>query len=803
MGILGDFRHALRALARSPGFAAAAALTLSLGIAANTVIFSVADAALLRPLPYRQPDRLVVLWEGRAARPLERNVISAANFLDWRSQSRSFEDMALSTWSGVTLADGGSPERLAGRAVTANLFSVLGVAPQLGRSFTAEEEAPGGPAALMLSHVLWMRRFGGDPGVVGRSVRTDSGSSLIVGVMPRGFRPLGTEEYWEPFRFTQDAVRNWGRFAVGWGRLKPGVTLAAAQREMSLIARRLERTRPDFDAGWDVRLVPIAEDVSGSARPLLLILAGAVVLLFLLGCANVANLLLGRALAREKESAIRTALGASGARIARQWIAEGLLLAGGGCAAGLAAAAWALHVVMAAAAGKLPRLEEASLSGRSILFAAAVSAAVGLAFGLVPGARRRKRDLASSLSGGDRATAGRRAAFWKGALAASQIAIALVLLTGAGLLARSLENLGRVRPGFDPANVLTFRITLPETRYATASSQYDFFEALGERVRRLPGVRSAGIINTPPLGGFGPGTSFLPEGSPPVAAGDKPTADIRTIGDGALAALGIPLIAGRGFEGSDRPGTPPVVLVNRTLADRFFGRESPIGRRLSVSWGLPEGKGPVEIVGVVGDVRLADVDRPARPAIYYSARQSPNSMMTLAVKAASDPEPLLPMIRSEVAALDPTIAIERPATLDTLLARSLEGRRLPMIFLGPFSLAALLLAAVGIYGVLAFAVRERTQEIGIRIALGARGSDVRRLVLGRAALLTGAGLAAGGAAALLATRFLRSLLFGVEPTDPVTFAGVALGVAAVALVASWLPARRAERLDPVRALRSE
>ncbi len=776
---LRDLRHAFRALARSPGFTTAAAATLALGIASNTVIFSLADAVLLRPLPYRQPERLVVLYEGRRSQPQHRNVVSAANFLDWKSQSRSFEDMALSTWSGVTLVDSGSPERIAGRAVTANLFSVLGVAPRIGRTFSAQEEAPGGPAAILLSHGLWIRRFGGDPGVVGRPVRTDEGSALVVGVMPLGFRPLGTEEYWEPFRFTEDALKNWGRFAVGWARLKPGVSVEAAQQEMSLIARRLERARPDFDAGWDARVVPIAEDVSGSARPLLLVLAGAVVLLFLLGCANVANLLLGRALTRQKETAIRMALGASGPRIAGQWIAEGLLLASAGCAAGLAASAFGLRAVQAAAAGKLPRLEEAALSGRSVVFAAAVSAAVGLAFGLLPALRRRKRDLASALSGGDRATAGRRAAFWKGALAASQIALALVLLTGAGLILRSLERLGRVEPGFDPADVLTFRMTLPESRYRTAASQNELFEELGARVRRLPPVRAAGVINTPPLGGVGPGTSFLPEGAPPVAAADKPTADIRTVGPGALEALGIPLLAGRGFAESDRTDTPPVVLVNRTLARRFFGGGSPIGRRLSVSWGLPSGNGPVEIIGVAGDVRLSDVDRPARPAIYYAARQSPNSMMTLAVKAATDPESLLPMIRKQLAALDPTIAIERPATLEALLARSLEGKRLPMIFFGPFSLAALLLAAVGIYGVLAFSVRERTRELGIRIALGAQDSDVRRLVLGRAAVLTGTGLAAGAVAALLTTRFMRSLLFDVDPADPITLAAVALGVAAV------------------------
>jgi len=801
MGLLRDLRHALRALARNPGFALAAAATLALGIAANTVIFSLADAILLQPLPYRSPERLVVLWEGRLSRPGEKNVISAANFLDWRRQSRSFEQMALSTWSGLTLTDSGSPERLSGRAVTANLFSVLGVAPRLGRTFAAEEEAPGGPAAILLSHGLWMRRFGGDPNVVGRKVGTDSGPALVAGVMPKDFRPLGDEEYWEPFRFTEQAG-SWGRFAIGWARLKPGVSAGQAQLEMSEIARGLERVRPESDAGWGVRVVPIAEDVSGSARPLLLVLAGAVMLLFLLACANVANLLLGRALAREKETAIRTALGASRFSIARQWIAEGLLLAGAGCAVGLAAAAWALHAIAARTAGRLPRVEEAALSGRSVLFAAAVSSAAGLAFGLLSGAKRRNGDLAASLSGGDRATSGRCAALWKAALVSTQVAIALVLLVGAGLIARSLGELGRVRPGFDPEGVLTFRMTLPESRYATARSQNDFFEEVAARVRAIPGVRAAGLVSTPPLGGFGPGTSFLPDGSPPVAAGEKPTADIRTVDPGGLAALGIPLLAGRGFAESDRAGSPPVVVVNRTLADRIFGGRA-VGRRLNVSWGLPDGNGPVEIVGVAGDVRLASVDKPARPTIYYSTLQSPNSLMNLVVKSSGDPEALLPKIREEVTALDPLIAVERPATLEALLDRSLEGRRLPMLFLAPFSAAALLLAAVGLYGVLAFAVRERTREVGIRVALGAGRADVLRLVLGRAAVLVGAGLAAGAAAALFAARFLGSLLFEVAPSDPATFAAVALGVAAVSLAASWLPARRALRIDPARALRSQ
>ena len=802
-GLTRELRHALRGLARSPRFAAAAALTLALGIGANTVIFSLADAVLLRPLPYRDPGRLVVLWEGRLTRPGVRNVISAANFLDWKRQSSVFEDMAISTWSGLTLVGSGPPERIAGRAVSANLFSVLGVSPEIGRTFSADEEAPRGPAAIVLSQGLWKRRFGGDPGIVGRAIRTSEGTATVVGVMPRGFRPLGTEEYWEPFRFNEDALRHWGRFAVGWARLKPGVTLSAAQAQMSQIARRLEGLHPDFDAGWGARVVPIAEDVAGDARPLLLVLGGAVALLFLLACANIANLLLVRILARARETAIRKALGATRARLARQWMAEGLVLAAAGCAAGLAIASWGLDVVAAAAAGKIPRIEEAALGVRGFAFAAAVSAAVGIAFGLLPVARRARAELAGQLSGGARTTEGGSAAAWKAALAASQIAIALVLLVGAGLLARSLEALGRVSPGFDPSQVTTMRMTLPESRYPALRQQADFFDSLAARVRGLPGVLAAGVVNVPPLGGMGPGTTFAVVGAPPPPAADKPVADIRTADPGALAALGVPLVAGRGLAEEDGAGAPPVVLVNGALARRFFGGESPIGRRLDVSWGPPEAKAPVEIVGVVGDVRLSSLDEPARSTIYYPARQSPNSLMTLVVKGAPGAPPLLPLIREELKRLDPDIPIERPATLETLLARSFEGRRLPMILLGPFALAALALAAVGLYGVLALAVRDRTREIGIRIALGARAGDVRRLVLGRAALLTGAGLAAGAGAALGATRAMKSLLFGVAPTDPLTFTAIAAVVAAVSLAASWLPARRATRIDPIAALRSE
>ena len=385
----------------------------------------------------------------------------------------------------------------------------------------------------------------------------------------------------------------------------------------------------------------------------------------------------------------------------------------------------------------------------------------------------------------------------------SQIAIALVLLVGAPLLARSLEALGRVSPGFDPAGVLTLRLTLPESRYATGQQQADFFDTLAARVRGLRGVAAAGVVNTPPLGGMAPGTTFGVGGAAPPPAADRPVADIRTADPGALAALGIPLLSGRGFADTDRPGTPLVVLVNRTLARKFFGSETPVGRRLDVAYGPPEAQAPVTIAGVVGDVRLTSLDEPARPTIYYPTRQSPNSLMPLVAKASPDAPPLLPIIRDELRRLDPNIPIERPATLESLLARSFEGRRLPMLFLGPFALAALALAAVGVYGVLALAVRERTREIGIRIALGARASDIRRLVLGRAALLTGAGLTAGAGAALIATRALKSLLFGVAPTDTITFAAVAAGVAAVAIAASWLPARRATRIDPMTTLRSE
>ena len=796
-----DLRYAARQLARRPGFTAIAVLTLALGIGASTAVFSVVNSILLRPLSYRSPDQLVMVWERNSARPRDRNVVNPANYLDWNDRATSFTGLAAFTWSQTTFT-GEDPENVDGRAVTPNFFSVLGLNPTLGRVFTAEEALPGGPPVILLSDGLWRRRFGADSGVVGRAVPIAGGTAVVVGVMPPALRPLpwGSEEYWEPFRLDAGNRVRSGRYAQVIGRLRPGVTLDRAQADMSTIARDLEREHPEFDTGWGATVLPLAGQVVGSARQALLVLLGAVSLVLLIACANVGNLMLARAEGRRREFAVRTALGAPRWRLVRQWLLESGLIAVAGGGAGLLLAAWAVDLLVVSGPHSLPRLAEIGLDTRVLWVAGFVSLATGALVGL-PAALG---GVGGSLAAGResvRVTTDARAARLRNGMVVVQVSLALVLLAGAGLLVRSLQHLMAIDPGFDPRQLLSATVTLPRGTYPDGARGSAFYARLLERVRGLPGVTAAGAVDFIPLAEPTAATRFTIVGRPAPVPGQWTSADIRVIDPGYFAAMGIPLLRGRAPTVADGATSPPIVVINETMARRYWPDADPIGQRLQVNWTHPEAH--PEIVGVVGNVHLGTVDSDFRPMIYYVQAQDPSGSMTLVLRHTGGAAPLTTALRATVRELDPNLPLTDVATMSSRLVQSTADRRYPMLLLSVFAALAVVLAAIGLYGVLSYTVSRRTREIGVRIALGAQGADVLRLVVGGGMRLTLIGIVVGLAGAALAARALGHLLYGVTASDPVTLAGVAVLLSAVALLAAYLPARRAARLDPVVALRTE
>ena len=794
-----DLRYAVRTLFRSPGFTLVAVLTLALGIGATTAIFSVVDGVLLKPLPYASPDRLVVVWESKGASA--HNVVNPANYLDWRARAHSFAEMGLFTWSAMTLA-GDQPEHVQGLAVSTNMFGVLGVRPLLGRAFVAADADSGVERRVVLSYGLWVRRFGADSGIVGRSIPLVGGVARVAGVMPPGFRPLWEEDYWEPFRFNAWARSHDGRYAVAVARLKDGVSPARAQAEMTVITRGLERDYPDFDTGWGATVVSMADQVVGHARRALLVLLGAVTFVLLIACANVGNLLIARAASRERETAVRTALGASRLRVVRLWLVECLLLAGAGAGAGVLLASWGVTLLKALAPDSVPRLEDVGLDARVLAFTAGVALASAVLLALVTGRRQSARDAAGALRSGDgRATAGRAASRFRGVLVASEVALALVLLVGAGLLVRSLARLLAVAPGFDPSHVTSVHLALDGQAYAQPARQAVFWHELLDRLRSRPGVQVAGAITFLPLAGPGAATSYTVIGQPPPAPGQEPVADIRIVDADFFHAMNIPLVRGRLFGADDTPAGAEVAVVNELLAKRTWPGEDPIGRRVKVAWTHADAE--VTIVGVVGDIRDRALDAEVRPTLYYSLDQEPASEMNVVLRTTAAPAALAGELRSAVRALDPQVPLGTVTTMDETVAASTLNRRFPMQLLALFAALAVALAAVGIYGVLAYTVRLRTREIGVRLALGARPEAVVRMIVGSGLGFLLAGVGVGVAGALAATSALRSLLFGIGPLDPPTFMAVAALLVGIALLASWLAARRAAKVDPVVALRSE
>jgi predicted permease len=800
--VLQDLRQAGRALRKSPLFTGLAVATLALGIGSTATILTVVDRVLLRPLPYRDSQALVKVWERNDGLHVERNIVNPQNFLDWRDRAKSFSGLASYTWSSMVITDGDIPERVLGRAVTPDMFTVLGASPALGRTFTDAEALPGAASVIILSDGLWRRRFGGDPNVVGTTVHTSDGTATVIGVMPRTFRPLGNEEYWDAFKLdpAQRAQRR-GRYAMVVGRLAPGAALEHAQQEMDGIAKSLEKENPLSDAGWGISVIPMRDDTVQEARTVLWMTLGAVSLVLLITCANVGNLMLTRALARGREAAVRTALGATRWRLARQWLAENLLLASAGGALGLLLATWGVALIVSAQPASVPRVHEIAIDGRVFAGVTAITVCVGLLIALPAALQGRGARLSAALHGDTgRTTGSARVSRFRAGLVVAQMSLAVTLLFGAGLLLRSIARLSAVEPGFDPNNVLSVAVGMPDATYPDADRQTAFVRGIETRLAALPGVRAVGAVNFLPLTGMDAATSFVPLDRPAPPPGQDPVAAIRIADPNYFSTMHIPLRRGRLFTDADREKTLPVVVVSDALARRTWPGEDPVGKELTISWTHADQH--VTVIGVVADVRV-ELDEDPRRMIYYPIAQQGSGYMNLVIRADADPAALAPAVRAAIHDADRSIPAEDLATMATWITRSMADRRDPMFLLALFAGLAVTIAAVGVYAVLSYGVAQRTREIGVRIALGALPASVVRMVLASGLRLALAGIAIGLVAGFFASRALGKLLFQISPADPFTFGAVALLLALVALTATWLPARRAARVDPMVALRTE
>jgi len=811
--LLKDVRYGVRGLLKRPGFTAIAIITLALGIGANTAIFSVVNTVLLRPLPFRAPGELVTLWERNPKQGYEQNPPAAGNFVDWRDQNRVFAQMAIYAPSRkFNLALGDQPERISGAAVSSSLFELLGVRPVQGRTFSSEEEQPGNDQVALISHNLWQRHFAADLNPVGRTITLDSRPHTIVGVMPEGFQfPGGSgtvlriftpapAELWVPLALDADTLRQRSSHSLNViGRLKPGVTVEQATTEMDAIQQRLEQQYPTFFIGSNVKLVPLPEQIVGTARRPLLVLWGAVVFVLLISCANVANLLLSRSSSRKKEFALRTALGAGRTRIIRQLLTESLLLSFAGGIAGALLAAWGVHVLSTIVPLDFPRREEIAIDGWVLGFTLLVSMLTGIIFGLAPAIQSTKMDLTDALKSSGRNSAGSSHRHsLRSLLVMSEMALALILLIGAALMIQSFLRLRQVGAGFSSDNVLTMELSLPRNSYPR-DRRPDFFQQLIERTKSVPGVQLVAAAKSLPLSGDNMNFAFDIEGRP-FPPGRSPGADCRFVTADYFKALRIPLIKGRVFSESDGPQAPHVLLINNTMADRFFPNEDPIGKRLEL--GINSFNG--EIIGIVGNVKHVALDADVNSEVYAPYSQAPFwTDMTLLVRTSGDPMSLAGAMRNELGTLDKQVSIGKVRTMDTIAAESVAQPRFRTLLLGVFGISALLLASVGIYGVMSYAVTQRTQEIGIRMALGAQVGDVRKLVIRNGMRLALVGVAIGLAGAFGLTRLMASLLFGISATDVPTFAAISVGLVAVALIACYIPARRATKVDPLVALRYE
>jgi putative ABC transport system permease protein len=798
-----DIQYATRRLLKAPGFTAVAVVTLALGIGANSAIFSVVNGVLLKPLPFPESERLVGMYHVSEG---NRVTMSGPNFTDVARMATSLENAAAISTTRVTLTGVGEPARLPVAEVSASLFNVLRVRPALGRAFNADENTPGRTNLVILSDGLWRQRFGGDPGVVGRQIMLDGVSREVVGVMPRDFAYPSESQAWLPIAYNGSFVSgqraNWYLDVVA--RLKPGVTQQQAAAEVETLARNLEKQYPNANAKVGITTYPLLEAMVGDVRRPVMILLGAVGFVLLIACANVANLLLARAASRGSEMAVRTALGAGRGRLVAQLLTESVLLSLVGAGLGLLLSVWCVELLEGLEPGGIPRLDNVGVDATVIVFTIAIAFVTGIVFGLIP-AFTATRGMSGALKEGGRgAVTSRGGARVRGALVVAELALAVMLLAGAGLLMRSFLKLQSVDPGFKPEQALTFELTLPDARYAEDPQRLAFFDQLLPKLRGLPGVRSASAILGLPLTDLDLIISFDIAGRPPLPPADRPAMQVRVATPDYFNDVGIPLTRGRGFTEDDKEGMPRVLLITESAARQYFPGEDPIGKSIVLGWGRGRGRrAGGEVVGIVGDVKDAGLNEPNAPQVYLPYRQWPVSFMTVVVKTAVPPASLAGAARAQVSSIDPNLPLSNVATFDAVVAKSIAPQRFYMLMLAIFASVALVLAAIGIFGVLSYAVSQRTREIGIRMALGAPVSSVVRLIVRQAMVLVLCGVAAGTITGLFVSQAMIKMLFSVEPSDPATFASVAALLVAVALFASYLPARRATRVDPVVALRAE
>jgi len=804
-----NFRYFHYIFRRNPGFACLAVLILAIGIGANTAIFSLVDTVILRPLPYKDPSRLAMIWQSVKARGLSQIPFSQADFIDFRKQSRSFESLAAVyiDKEEYALTGSGDPEQVRGIAVTANLFSLLGIQPALGRDFLPDEDKAGNQRKVILSHGLWQRRFAGERSIVGKTIQLDRQPYTVVGVMPRGFSfpppmkfGVGTmpsgKELWVP-TVLNAANRDYHPLAV-IGRLKPDVQIDQARAELDTLAHSLELSYPKSNSGVGTSVSVMLEQVVSNVRPALLVLLGTVACVLLVACVNVANLLLARAASRGKELAVRTALGARRRDLIQQMLAENFALAVPGGALGVLLAVWATDLLRTLPNTDLPRLAELSVNPAALAYASLLAVLTGLAAGLVPALTASRVDLNDALKQGSRTISGGGQHRLRNLLVISQIAVALVLLTGAGLLIRSFRQLIEMDPGFRSKNLLTMELRLPHSRYTQPRQLIEFEDQLRTRIRAMNGVESVGAVNSLPIVGFQGASLLQLEGRQAGSLNNGIMAGQRVVSPQYFATMGIPLQAGRDFDEHDIQTAMPVVIVNQTLASRYYPGESPIGKRIRVN---EPGEPWQTIVGVVGDVRHSGLTVAPDPEIFTPYMQDPWGVMAFVIRTHGDSDSLAAAVRTQLWSVDKEQPVSRMSTMDRVLSDSLAGRRLTLILLGSFAGAALLLALMGIYGVIGYAVVQRTSEIAIRMALGAQRATVWKLVLLHAAGLSGIGVLVGLAASLGLTRWMSAMLFQVRPNDPVTIIVVAILVMSTALLASSLPTLRATRINPVEALR--
>ena len=813
--LLQDVKFALRILWKNRGVTLIAIAALALGIGANSAIFSVVNAVALRPLPYKDSERIFKIWGSLNQEGLDELEASAPEYVDYTERLKSFERVAAYSTQGFNLTGVDEPERIQGATVTESLLPLLGVEPARGRVFRAEEDKPGGDDVAVISHGLWQRRFGSDPNVVGKQIALDGRTVEVVGVMPEGFYfPDKDAELWKPIAFDAEllAPNNRGsHFLEVVGRIKPGVSFEQAQAEIASTAQQIGQDHAaNYPRGFGAKIRPLHEEVVGDLSFTLYIMLGAVGFVLLIACANVANLMLARAAARQKEVAVRTALGATRLRIVRQFLTESVLLALAGGAAGLLIALWGIDLLVGLAPAGTPRVHEVGLDGRVVAFTFGVSLLTGVLFGLVPALQASKADLNESLKEGGRgAGEGSSRRRVRGVLVVTEFALALVLLVGAGLLVKSFMRVQEVSPGFEHANVLTMRLVLPQSKYEGYERQRAFFDSLLGRLRALPGVEAVGANNILPFTGGGGSRSVLIEGRP-VAQGDPlPEEQLRFVTADYFNSLRIPLLQGRDFTDRDDVNAPRVCVVSLSTAEKFWPGEEAVGKRIAYA-GIGAGGDPkwIEVVGIVGDVKFRGLETEARPHIYVPVYQplfegGGMPPLYVAVRTATDPAALAPAIRREVSAIDKDQPVASVKTMTERVSESVAQRRFQMTLLGIFACVALILASVGVYGVMSYTVAQRTHEIGIRMALGARPRDVLTLIVRQGMMLAVVGTLAGLAAAFASMRILNSLLYGVSASDPFTFGVVTSALFAVALIACVIPARRAMKVDPMIALRCE